>query len=93
MNFTSTLKIAAGTALLFSATAIFAKDVRPQDALIKVSASQLTIPHANPGKSQGLPTADGDKPGNGNGYGHEKGVGRGHEIGRGHGHDGDPKSP
>jgi hypothetical protein len=43
--------------------------------------------------SNGLPNANGEKPGVGVGNGHLKGVGRGHEIGLGHGHDSDNASP
>lgn len=102
MNITSTLKIATGSALFFAGSATLAKDgraatalaydVRPANAQVKVSANSLRSPPASE-KSQGMPNADGEKPGNGNGYGHLKGVGRGHEIGLGHGHDSDPESP
>jgi hypothetical protein len=44
-------------------------------------------------KSQGLPNANGEKPGRGEGQGHVNERGRGHEMGRGHGHDSDPDSP
>ncbi len=100
MNFTSTLKIAAGAAVFFAGSATLAKDnqsganavrdVRPTDAAIQVSAKNLPTSSASD-KSQGLPNADGEKPGNGNGYGHFKDIGLGHE--NGHGHDSDPESP
>ena len=93
MKLTSILKIAASAAVLFAGTAAFAKnDVRPGEAVIKVSAKNLPSSNASE-KSQGLPNANGEKPGNGNGYGHFKGNGLGHGNGNGHGHDSDPESP
>ena len=102
MKFTSTLRIAASAALFFAGSAILAKDsqsaanavrdVRPTDAAIQVSAKYLPTSSASE-KSQGLPNANGEKPGNGNGYGHFKDFGLGHENGPGHGHDSDPESP
>ena len=93
MKLASTLRIAASAAVLFAGTAAFAKDdVRPSEAVIKVSAKNLPSSSASE-KSQGLPNANGEKPGNGNGYGHFKGNGLGHGIGQGHGHDSDPESP
>ncbi len=93
MKLTSILKIAASAAVLFAGTAAFAKnDVRPGEAVIKVSAKNLPSSNASE-KTQGLPNANGEKPGNGNGYGHFKGNGNGHGNGHGHGHDSDPESP
>jgi hypothetical protein len=102
MKLTSTRTIAAGAALLFAGTATLAKDnqptnaavrdVRPADGAITVSA--LNLPNSSASdKSQGLPNANGGKPGNGNGYGHLKDIGLGHGNGKGHGHDGEPESP
>lgn len=92
MKTASTLKIVASAAVFFTGTAALAKDVRPADAVVKVSA--LNLPNSSASeKSQGLPNANGEKPGNGNGYGHFKGNGLGHGNGNGHGHDSDPESP
>jgi hypothetical protein len=86
------LKITIGSAVLVAGTAALAKDIRPADAAIKVGG--LNQPNSSASeKSQGLPNADGGKPGAGNGYGHLKDMGRGHGKGRGHGHDGEPESP
>jgi hypothetical protein len=102
MKIASKLRIVAGATLLFAGTAIFAKsglptaaairDVRPANAIVTVSANSLPGPAASE-KSQGLPNANGEKPGNGIGNGHLKGVGLGHLFGKGHGHDSDPESP
>ena len=93
MKLGSTVRIAAGVAALFAGTAAFAKnDVRPSEAVVKVSAKNLPSSSASE-KSQGLPNANGEKPGNGNGFGHFKDNGHGHDIGHGHGHDSDPESP
>ena len=100
MNIASTLRIAASAAVLFAGTATLAKngasdlikDIRPADAVVTVDSSKLLTTSASE-KSQGLPNADGEKPGNGNGYGHFKDIALGHDFGRGHGHDSDPESP
>lgn len=92
MKHSSILRITIGGALFFAGTASLAKDIRPADAAIKVGG--LNQPNSSASeKSQGLPNADGGKPGAGNGYGHLKDKGRGHGLGRGHGHDGEPESP
>jgi hypothetical protein len=73
---------------LFSRTATLAKsgasnlnkDIRPADAVVTVDSSKLLTTSASE-KSQGLPNADGEKPGKGNGYGHFKDRGLGHEFG------------
>lgn len=92
MKHSSILRIAVGSAVFVAGTAALAKDVRPADAAIKVGG--LNQPNSSASeKSQGLPNADGSKPGAGNGYGHLKDKGRGHGLGRGHGHDGEPESP
>ena len=86
MTVTSHCKLAVAAALLLGGTAAFAKDgTRSADSLPRLPSAAS---HASE-KSQGLPNADGHKPGVGDGYGHEKDRGRGHEIGRGHGHDDD----
>ena len=91
MKLTSTLKIAASAAVLFAGMAAFAKnDVRPGEAVIKVSAKNLPSSNASE-KSQGLPNASGEKLGNG--YRHFKSNGLGHGNGNGHGHDSDPETP
>ena len=70
MKTTSILGIAASSAIFFAGTAALAKDdVRPGAAVIKVSAKNLPSSNASE-KSQGLPNANGEKPGNGNGFGH-----------------------
>ena len=86
MTVTSHCKVAAAAALLLAGTATFAKDgTRSSDSLPPLPAAAS---HASE-KSNGLPNADGHKPGTGNGYGHDKDRGLGHDIGRGHGHDDD----
>jgi hypothetical protein len=87
MTLTTHCKIAAAAALLFAGTTAFAQPggTRSAQALPPLPSAAS---HASE-NSQGLPNADGHKPGNGNGYGHDKDRGRGHEIGNGHGHDDD----
>ena len=84
-------KVAAGAALLVAGTAAAAKDgIRSSDALPAPAPQSSQASD----KSQGLPNANGEKPGKGRGEGHFKDRGRGHEKGRGHGHDSDrPDSP
>ena len=87
MTLTTHYKVAAAAALLLPGTAGFAEpdSTRSRDSLPPLPVASS---HASD-KSNGLPNADGHKPGNGNGYGHEKDRGRGHETGNGHGHDDD----
>jgi hypothetical protein len=88
----SILRITVGSAILVAGSASLAKDIRPADGAIKVGS--LNQPNSSASeKSQGLPNAEGGKPGAGNGYGHLKDIGQGHGKGRGHGHDGEPESP
>ncbi len=101
MKIISAFKILTGVTLLVAASATLAKDgqsaaaikdVRAASSPVQVDPKLLTGSSASE-KSQGLPNANGEKPGNGNGYGHIKGVGRGHDLGLGHGHDSDPEIP
>nr|WP_166175282.1 hypothetical protein [Altererythrobacter segetis] len=87
MTLTTHCKLAAAAALLLAGTAAFAEPstTRSRDSLPPLPAASS---HASD-NSNGLPNADGHKPGNGNGFGHEKDRGRGHDIGLGHGHDDD----
>jgi len=87
MTVTSHGKVALATVLLIGGTAAFA-----QPGGTRSSGSLPPLPAASSNASDhsnGLPNADGHKPGNGNGYGHDKDRGRGHDIGLGHGHDDD----
>lgn len=86
MKVSAYCRVAAGAALLLAGTATFAKDgIRSSDALPPPAPQSSQASD----KSQGLPNANGEKPGKGVGEGHLKDRGRGHEIGRGHGHDSD----
>lgn len=86
MTVTSQLKFAAAAALVVAGTAAFAKHgPRSFESLPPLPAASS---HASD-NSHGLPDANGEKPGKGDGKGHDKDGGRGHEIGQGHGHDSD----
>jgi hypothetical protein len=87
MTLTTHCKVAAAAALLFAGTAAFAQPGGTRSAQ-SLPALPAASSHASD-NSQGLPTANGEKPGKGEGNGHDKGRGLGHEIGHGHGHDSD----
>ena len=91
MKITSLLKIATPVAVLVAGAAQAAErgGTRSADSLPQLSQASSNASD----KSQGLPNANGEKPGRGEGEGHVRGNGRGHEVGRGHGHDSDPDSP
>jgi len=84
-------KLMAAGAVLLAGTAAFGRPggTRSVGSLPPLPAAAS---HAS-ANSNGLPNANGEKPGVGVGNGHLKGVGRGHEIGLGHGHDSDNASP
>ena len=91
MSIATLLRIAAPASLLLAGAAHAADrgGTRSADSL-------PTLPQASSnasGKSQGLPNANGEKPGRGEGQGHVNERGRGHDVGKGHGHDSDPDSP
>jgi hypothetical protein len=88
MKIAKLLKIGLISTFALAGTAQAASGKRSADSLPNIAAQSNASE-----KSQGLPNANGEKPGRGEGEGHEKGRGRGHEIGRGHGHDSDPDSP
>ena len=89
MNVATLLKIGLFSTLTLATAAQAAGGTRS-------AASLPALPQASSNasdKSQGLPNANGEKPGRGEGQGHIDERGRGHEMGRGHGHDSDPDSP
>lgn len=91
MSIAKLLKIAVPAALLLAGAAQAAERGATRSA-----DSLPTLPQASSnasGKSQGLPNANGEKPGRGEGQGHVNERGRGHDEGKGHGHDSDPDSP
>jgi hypothetical protein len=90
MTVTSPCKLAAAAGLLLAGSTAFAQDGKRSTDSLPPLPSAASHASAN---SNGLPNADGHKPGNGNGYGHELARGRGHDIGHGHGHDDDHQSP
>jgi len=88
MKIATLLKIGLISTFALGTAAQAAGGTRSADSLPSVAAQSNASD-----KSQGLPNANGEKPGRGEGQGHVKGRGRGHEKGRGHGHDSDPDSP
>ena len=91
MTIKSHYKLAAAAAVLVAGTAAFGQPGGTRSAG-SLPALPSAASHAS-ANSNGLPNANGEKPGVGVGNGHLKGVGLGHEIGLGHGHDSDNVSP
>jgi len=91
MTIATMLRIAAPASLLLAGAAQAAErgGTRSADSLPALPQASSNASD----KSQGMPNANGEKPGRGEGQGHVDGRGRGHEMGRGHGHDSDPDSP
>jgi hypothetical protein len=85
------MKVATLLRLATLSTVAFAAGIQAKEPTRSAgSLPQLPAATANASpKSQGLPNADGEKPGTGNGYGHYISNGKGHENGKGHGHDSD----
>jgi hypothetical protein len=89
MKIATLLKTGLISTLAFAAASQAAPGTRSANSLPAPPAASANASD----KSQGLPNANGEKPGRGDGQGHIDERGRGHEMGRGHGHDSDPDSP
>jgi hypothetical protein len=88
MKIATLLKIGLISTLTLATAAQAAGGTRSADSLPKIAAQSNASD-----KSQGLPNANGEKPGRGEGQGHVDGHGPADPKGHGHGHDSDPDSP